>query len=116
MFKAIKELLLEFGVVGAVFGVLSVFWSGEQLSTTDKVKKVFASITLSLIVGNICMGLDVNEYLTFAIIGGCCSFSREIFDSVSGLLRLLANKPLHTIKSLVDIVRGKCDDDESENN
>ena len=116
MLKAIKELLVEFGIVGAVFGVLSVFWSREQLSTRDKVKKVFASIALSLIVGSICMGFDMNEYLTFAIIGGCCSFSREIFDSVSVLLRLVADKPLHTIKSLVDIIRGSKGNDESKDN
>lgn len=106
MLKAIKEFIIEFGLVGAVFGLLSVFWSREQLSTRDKVKKVFASITLSMIVGSICMGVNLNEYLTFAIIGGCCSFSREIFDTVGGLLRLLADKPLQTLKSLMEIIRG----------
>ncbi|MBQ8465280.1 MAG: hypothetical protein IJ545_04645 [Alphaproteobacteria bacterium] len=107
MLKAVKDFIIEFGFVGAIFGLLSVFWSREQLSTRDKIKKVFASIALSMIVGSICMGVNLNEYLTFAIIGGCCSFSREIFDTVSGLLKLLADKPLQTIKSLMDILRGE---------
>ena len=115
MLREIKELLLEFGLVGMVFGLLSVIWTRESLSRADKIKKVFSSIALSLIVGNICMGMEVNAYLTFAIIGGSCSFAREIFDFLSCILRLLIDKPLQTIKSVVEIVRGGRND-KSENN
>lgn len=114
MLKEIKELLIEFGLVGAVFGLLSVVWTRESLSPADKIKKVFSSIALSLIVGNICMGMEVNAYLTFAIIGGSCNFAREIFDFSSNILRLLIDRPLQTIKSVVEIIRGgKHDKDES---
>ena len=106
MLKEIKELLIEFGLVGLVFGLLSVVWTREPLSKADKIKKVFSSIALSLIVGNICIGMEVNAYLTFAIIGGSCSFAREIFDFLSGILRLLIDKPMQTIKSFDDIIRG----------
>ncbi len=115
MLREIKELLLEFGLVGMIFGLLSVIWTRESLSRADKIKKVFSSIALSLIVGNICMGMGVNAYLTFAIIGGSCSFAREIFDFLSVVLRLLIDKPLQTIKSVVEIVRGGRND-KSENN
>lgn len=106
MLKAIKDLILEFGLIGLIFGTLSVVWSKEPLSPADKIKKVVASITLSLIIGSICMGVGVNEYLTFAIIGGGCSFAREFFDVLTNLFKLLADKPLNTIKQLVDIIRG----------
>lgn len=106
MLKEIKELLVEFGLVGAVFGLLSVAWTRESLSRADKIKKVFSSIALSLIVGNICIGMEVNVYLTFAIIGGSCSFAREIFDFLSSVLRLLIDKPLQTLKSVTEIIRG----------
>lgn len=110
MIKTIKDLIIEFGLVGFAFGILSIFWTKEQLSPKDRVKKVFASITLSLIIGSICMGVGVNEYLTFAIIGGGCSFAREFFDIVCGILKLLGERPIETIKHIVNIVRGNRDE------
>ncbi len=110
MLKEIKELLIEFGLVGTVFGLLSVIWTRESLSRADKVKKVFASIAIALIIGSICKGFDVNYYTTVAIIGGGCSYAREIFDMFGSLFRLLAEKPLQTIKSLVDILKGQSND------
>ena len=106
MLKAIKDLILEFGLIGFIFGTLSVVWSKEPLSTADKIKKVVASMTVSLSVGSVWMGIGVNEYMTFAIIGGGCSFAREFFDVLTNLLKLLADKPLNTIKQLVDIIKG----------
>lgn len=41
MLKEIKELLIEFGLVGAVFGLLSVVWTRESLSPADKIKRYF---------------------------------------------------------------------------
>lgn len=115
MLKAIKDLILEFGLVGFIFGTLSIVWSKEPLSTADKVKKVVASITLSLIIGSICMGIGVNEYLTFAIIGGGCSFAREFFDVLTNLFKLLADKPLQTIKQLIGIIGGGYHDKNQDN-
>lgn len=106
MLKAIKEALIDYVLLGFVFGVLSVVWAREPLSTADKIKKVVASVTIALIVGGACRGFELNYYFSVAIIGGCCSFAREIFDTAAHLLQILADKPLQTIKSLVDIFRG----------
>ena len=59
MLKSIKDVLMDYVLIGFVFGTLSVVWTREPLSTADKIKKVVASMTLSLIVGSICKGLDV---------------------------------------------------------
>lgn len=110
MLKSIKDVLIDYVVLGFVFGVLSVLWAHEPLSRTDKVKKVVASISIALIVGGVCSGCNVNENLTFAIIGGFCSYAREIFDCFGALLKLMMDKPLQTIRQLVDIVRGNGND------
>lgn len=106
MLKAIKDALIDYVLLGFIFGVLSVLWAREPQSNADKIKKVVASITIALIVGNVCKNFGLNYNMSVAIIGGCCSFAREIFDFVGGFLRILADKPLQTIKSLVDIIRG----------
>lgn len=117
MLKEIKDVFFESGIIGLIFGCFSLVWTREPLSRADKIKKVFASIAIALIIGSICKGLDVNYYTTVAIIGGGCSYAREIFDVIGGLLRLLAEKPLNTLKQLVDIIRGaKSHDNESEDN
>jgi len=115
MLKEVKDVFFESGVIGLIFGCFSLVWTREPLSKTDKIKKVFASIAIALIIGSICKGFDVNYYTTVAIIGGGCSYAREIFDVIGGLLRLLAEKPLHTLRSLVDIIRGG-KNDKGENN
>lgn len=106
MLKEIKDVLIDYVLIGFVFGVLSVVWTREPLSITDKIKKVVASMTLSLIVGSVCKGLDVNDYTIFAIIGGSCCFAREFFDAIGSFMRLLIDKPLQTVKTLVNIIKG----------
>ena len=115
MLKAIKDVLIDYVVLGFVFGVLSVLWQREPLSRIDKVKKVIASISIALIVGSVCSGCNINENLTFAIIGGFCSFARELFDFLGNLLKLLTEKPIYTIRQLVDIVRGNDHDKDKDN-
>lgn len=110
MLKEVKDVCIESGIIGLIFGCLSLVWTREPLSRADKVKKVFASIAIALIIGSICKGFDVNYYTTVAIIGGGCSYAREIFDMFGSLFRLLAEKPLQTIKSLVDILKGQSND------
>lgn len=106
MLKSLKDVLIDYVLLGFIFGMLSVIWSREPLTLGDRIKKVIASITIALIVGDICKGCELNYNLTVAIIGGCCSFARDIFDLVGVLLKILAEKPLQTIKSLVDIIKG----------
>lgn len=106
MLKSIKDVLMDYVLIGFVFGTLSVVWTREPLSTADKIKKVVASMTLSLIVGSICKGLDVNDYTIFAIIGGTCCFAREFFDAIAALLRILIDKPVQTLRSLIGIIKG----------
>lgn len=110
MLKEIKDVLIDYILLGAVFGCLSVLWTREPLSNADKIKKVIASITIAIIVGGVCRGFNINYYTSVAIIGGCCSFAREFFDFITALLKLLTDKPLQTLKQLVDIVRGRKND------
>ena len=116
MLKEVKDIFLESGVIGLIFGCFSLIWTREPLSRADKIKKVFASIAIALFIGSICKGFEVNYYTTVAIIGGGCSYAREIFDIIGGLLKLLAEKPLNTIKQIVDILRGSKSNDKGENN
>lgn len=113
MLKEIKDVLVDYVLIGFVFGILSVVWTREPLSTTDKIKKVAASMTLSLIVGSVCKGLNVNDYTIFAIIGGSCCFAREFFDAIGNFMRLLIDRPLQTIKFLINLIRGGNDNDKS---
>ena len=106
MLKAIKEALMDYALLGFVFGALSVAWAREPMSTKDKIKKVLASITIAFIVGGACKGFELNYYFSVSIIGGCCSFAREIFDTIGHLLQILADKPLQTIQKIVEIIRG----------
>jgi len=115
MLKEVKDIFFESGIIGLIFGCFSLVWTREPLSRTDKIKKVFASIAIALIIGCICKGFDVNYYTTVAIIGGGCSYAREIFDIIGGLLKLLIEKPLNTIKQIVEIVRGGKNNDKGEN-
>lgn len=109
MLKEVKDIFLECGIIGLIFGCLSLVWSREHLTPTEQIKKVFASIAIALIIGGICKGFEVNYYTTVAIIGGGCSYAREIFDFGAALLKLLVDKPLNTIKQIVDIIKGKND-------
>mgnify|MGYP006954678190 CR=1 FL=1 len=116
MLKEVKDVCLESGVIGLIFGCFSLIWTREPLTRTDKIKKVFASIAIALIIGSVCKGFEVNYYTTVAIIGGGCSYAREIFDVISVLLKLLTEKPLNTIKQVTDIIRGGKRYDESKDN
>lgn len=109
MLKEFKEIIADYGVLGLVFGVLSIIIKPAK-PWLESVKDVVAAITLSIIVGLILKDTGLSDTTIFGIIGGCSCFARVIFDGVGRLLSMLFEKPIFYFGKIFDIIRGRNND------
>lgn len=106
MLKEFKEIIADYGVLGLIFGVLSIIIKPAK-PWLENIKDVVASITLAIITGLILKDTGLSDTTIFGIIGGCSCFARLIFEGVGRLLALVFEKPLFVLAKVFNIFRGR---------
>lgn len=108
MLKEFKEIIADYGVLGLIFGVLSIIIKPAK-PWLDSFKDVVAAITLAIIVGLILKDTGLSDTTIFGVIGGCSCFARVIFEGFGRLLALIFEKPLYFFGRVFNIIRGRSD-------
>lgn len=109
MLKEFKEIIGDYGILGLVFGVLSIIIKPAK-PWLESIKDVVAAITLAIITGLILKDTGLSDTTIFGIIGGCSCFARLIFEGFGRLLALIFEKPLYVFAKIFNIIRGGRDD------
>lgn len=105
MLKEFKDIIADYGVLGLIFGILSIIIKPAK-PWLDSFKDVVAAITLAIIVGLILKDTGLSDTTIFGVIGGCSCFARLIFEGFGRLLALIFEKPLYVLAKVFNIIRG----------
>lgn len=110
MLKEIRDIVADFGLIGLVFGLLSLIIRPAK-PWLENVKEVAASVTLAIVIGLLLRDTGLSDTTIYGIIGGCSCFARTIFDGVGRLLTHICEKPLFYVSRILYLVRGRESDD-----
>jgi len=110
MLKEIKDLAADFGLIGFVFGALSLIIRPAK-PWLENVKEIAASVALAIIIGLLLRDTGLSDTTIYGIIGGCSCFARTIFDGVGCLLTHICEKPLFYVSRILCLARGQKTDD-----
>lgn len=108
MLKEFKEIIADYGILGLIFGLLSIIIKPTK-PWLDSFKDVVAAITLAIIVGLILKDTGLSDTTIFGVIGGCSCFARIIFEGCGRLLALIFEKPIFVFGKVFNIIRGRSD-------
>ncbi len=110
MLREIKEIAADFGLVGFVFGILSLLIRPAK-PWLENVKEVAASVTLAIIIGLLLRDTGLSDTTIYGIIGGCSCFARTIFDGAGVLLAHVCEKPFDYVIRVIGLIRGNSGND-----
>ena len=82
MLREVKEIVTDYGILGLVFGSLSIIIRPAK-PWLDSVKDVVAAITLAIIVGLVLKDSGLSDTTIYGVIGGCSCFAGIIFTLLS---------------------------------
>lgn len=109
MLKEFRDIVTDYGILGLVFGLLSIIIRPAK-PWLESVKDVVASITLAIITGLILKDTGLSDTTIFGIIGGCSCFARIIFEGIGRILTMVCEKPIFYFAKIVEVLRGRTDE------
>lgn len=105
MLREVKEIVADYGILGLIFGSLSIIIRPAK-PWLDSVKDVVAAITLAIIVGLVLKDSGLSDTTIYGVIGGCSCFAGIIFEGLGRLVSMMCEKPIVYIMRIIKVWRG----------